>query len=81
MQASESDNWMPLESNPEVMNPFAAGIGANIWRLILSLGINIEQFCFHDLLGFEEWAFEMIPKPVLGVVFNLPFKPEYDKFN
>ena len=71
---------MPIESNPEVMNPFALMIGTT-GDYTIYLGINIKDYCFHDLLGFEDWAFEMIPKPVLGVVFNLPFKLEYDKIN
>jgi hypothetical protein len=29
MQAHDNVNWMPIESNPEVMNPFALKLGKN----------------------------------------------------
>lgn len=28
-------------------------------------------------MGFEDWAYEMIPKPHIGVIFNFPIKPEH----
>jgi len=43
--AKENDNWMPLESNPEVMNPY-----------IKALGFNTDKFVFVDLLSTEDWA-------------------------
>ena len=53
-----NDNWMPLESNPEVINPFIA-----------KMGLKTENYCFQEMLGLEDWAMEMIPQPVLGVMF------------
>ena len=34
--------WLPLESNPEVLNDFAA-----------SLGLDVAQFAFHDVFGLD----------------------------
>ena len=50
-----NENWMPLESNPEVINSF-----------ISKMGLKTELFVFTELLSTEEWALEMIPKPVIG---------------
>ena len=55
---NQSSNWMPLESNPEVINSYIA-----------KMGLNTNNYCFQELLGLEEWALEMIPQPVLGLVF------------
>lgn len=32
------------------------------------MGLRTELFSFQELLSLEEWAFEMIPKPVLGIM-------------
>jgi ubiquitin carboxyl-terminal hydrolase L3 len=48
---------MPLESNPEVMNPY-----------IEKLGLRTDLFCFQEVLSTEEWALAMIPQPVLGIL-------------
>ena len=50
------DHWLPVESNPEVFNDYAAKLG---WPT--------SQFCWQDLLSFEDWATAMIPRPVLAV--------------
>ncbi len=52
-----NENWMPLESNPEVINSF-----------ISKMGLKTELFLFTELLSTEEWALEMIPKPVIGIL-------------
>lgn len=52
-----NENWMPLESNPEVINSF-----------ISKMGLKTELFVFTELLSTEEWALEMIPKPVIGIL-------------
>ena len=52
-----NENWMPLESNPEVINSF-----------ISKMGLKTELFVFTELLSTEEWALEMIPKPVIRIL-------------
>ena len=51
------DNWMPLESNPEVMADFAG-----------KLGFNTAKYTVQDLMSTEDWAQDMIPNPVVGVI-------------
>jgi len=53
--------WFPLESNPEVMNTYAK-----------NLGLDTSVFCFQDVLSTEDWALEMVPGPVAGVVMLYP---------
>jgi hypothetical protein len=33
------------------------------------MGLKIEAYAFAEMLSTEEWALEMIPQPVLGVIF------------
>lgn len=66
---NQNDNWMPLESNPEVINTFIA-----------KMGLKTDKFCFQELLGLEEWAFEMVPQPVLGLLFLYQCTPAQTAF-
>ena len=56
--------WFPLESNPAVMTSY-----------ITNLGVDTSSFEFHDVLSVDDWALEMIPQPVLGVLMLFPIKP------
>ena len=63
-----SENWLALESNPEVMNDY-----------VKKLGFNTAEFNFCDLYSTEDWAKAMIKKPVLGMVLIFPIsKKTYD---
>jgi len=64
-----ADNWLPLESNPEVINNF-----------IRDLGFDISKYCFHEMLSVEPWAQEMIPQPVQAVVFLYPINDKQEDF-
>jgi len=33
------------------------------------MGLKTEQYAFSEMLSTEEWAIEMLPKPVLGILF------------
>jgi len=54
----------PLESNPDVMQTY-----------VQTLGVDMSILQFHDVLSTEEWALEMIPNPVFGVLMLFPIKP------
>lgn len=60
--------WFPLESNPAVMNAY-----------VEKLGFPTHSFSFCDVLSTEEWALEMVPKPVVGVLMLFPIKAHVGK--
>jgi len=66
---AEEDNWMPLESNPEVINAF-----------IKELGFDTSQFSLVDVLSIEPWAQEMVPQPVTAVFFLYPVTEKQKEF-
>lgn len=55
---------MPLESNPEVINTF-----------IQKMGLKTNEFNFQEMLSIEDWALDMIPQPVLGIVMLYEHTP------
>lgn len=61
--AGEDKSWLPIESNPGVMTRYAKKLGCG------------SALKFYDLLSTEEWALEMIPKPVYAVLMLFPIKP------
>lgn len=70
MEASQDDNWMPLESNPEVINNY-----------VQKIGFDTSSFLFYDILGIEEWAQALIPQPALAVMLLYPIKEKSEEFN
>lgn len=61
-------HWFPLESNPSVMNSYLG-----------KLGLNTTEYSFHDVFSTEDWALEMVPRPVLGVLMLFPISPESEE--
>ncbi|DAZ92542.1 TPA: hypothetical protein N0F65_012772 [Lagenidium giganteum] len=61
--------WFPLESNPAVMNEFVA-----------KMGFPTHQFSFCDVLSTEEWALDMVPRPVHGVLMLFPIKDHTEAY-
>jgi len=59
--APKKQRWFPLESNPTLMNDY-----------IEKLGFNTDIYNFVDVFATEDWALEMIPKPVVAVIFLYP---------
>jgi ubiquitin carboxyl-terminal hydrolase L3 len=52
-------SWAPLESNPDVVTSFAKKLGLD------------ESLSYIDIYSTEEWALDMIPKPVYAVSSSL----------
>ena len=63
------ENWKALESNPEVMN-----------HCLADLGFKTEEFSICDLYALEEWAFGMVPKPVIGLLLLFPYDAKHKEF-
>ena len=51
-------DWQPLESNVDVINSYVS-----------SIGMDTSIYTFQDLLSCEEWAQQMVSRPVLGLLF------------
>jgi len=66
--ASGSDRWLPIESNPEVMNSFLAKLGVPAeWEI-------------NDVYGLDEGLLAMLPRPVLALMLLFPITEKYYEF-
>eukprot|EP00298_Acanthocystis_sp_HF-20_P019033 c22245_g1_i1.p1 GENE.c22245_g1_i1~~c22245_g1_i1.p1 ORF type:complete len:241 (-),score=103.56 c22245_g1_i1:205-906(-) len=61
--------WIPLESNPSVLNNYGTLMGLN------------PNFAFSDVLSTEDWALEMIPQPCVAVLLLYKITPTSESFN
>ena len=55
------ENWFPLESNPFMLNQYAE-----------KLGFDTSKYAFQEMMSTEDWALEMITRPVLALVIVYP---------
>lgn len=53
-------NWLPLESNPDLMNQYIHRLGVN------------PRFAFHEIMGVDDAMLEWVPKPVYAVLMLFP---------
>ncbi|XP_012555781.1 ubiquitin carboxyl-terminal hydrolase isozyme L3 isoform X1 [Hydra vulgaris] len=62
------DRWLPLESNPDVMN-----------RYIKALGVDTDKWKFVDVYGLDDELLEMVPHPACAILLLFPINSNYEK--
>ncbi|KAK4355905.1 hypothetical protein RND71_024876 [Anisodus tanguticus] len=67
-ESSCAKRWLPLEANPDVMNQFLWGLG---------VPPNEAECC--DVYGLDDELLEVVPKPVLAVLFLYPLTPQSEE--
>lgn len=67
-ESSSAKRWLPLEANPEVMSQFLWG-----------LGLPPDEVECYDVYGLDDELLEMVPKPVLAVLFLFPYTPQIEE--
>ena len=62
------ERWLPIESNPEVMNSFLKKLGVP------------EDWEINDVFGLDPELLLMLPQPVLALLLLFPITEKYESF-
>ena len=66
--ASGSERWLPIESNPDVMNSFLRKLGVpDDWEV-------------NDVFGLDEGLLAILPQPVLALMLLFPITEKYKDY-
>jgi len=60
--------WLPLESNPDVLNTYAHNLGLSA------------RWAYTDVFGLEPDLLAMVPQPVASVLFLYPISDNNEKY-
>jgi ubiquitin carboxyl-terminal hydrolase L3 len=63
-----SERWLPIESNPTVMNSFLRKLGVS------------EEWEINDVYGLEDELLMMLPQPVLALLLLFPITDKYEEY-
>ena len=67
-ESKKAERWLPIESNPEVMNSFLRKLGVPAdWEI-------------NDVFGLDPELLLMLPQPVLALMLLFPITDNYKQF-
>ena len=66
---TSTQRWLPIESNPEVMNKF-----------LHRCGLPSDQWAITDVYGLDEDLLATLPQPVLSLMLLFPINDGYKEY-